>query len=50
MEHDIRPWGEYWVLEDADSHKEKEYKLILEEDYPFSIITIEQKFGLLFPV
>ena len=23
MEHDIRPWGEYWVLEDADSHKVK---------------------------
>lgn len=23
MEHDIRPWGEYWVLEDTDSHKVK---------------------------
>lgn len=23
MEHDIRPWGEYWVLEDANSHKVK---------------------------
>lgn len=23
MEHDIRPWGEYWVLEDAESHKVK---------------------------
>ena len=23
MEHDIRPWGEYWVLEDADTHKVK---------------------------
>lgn len=22
-EHDIRPWGEYWVLEDAVSHKVK---------------------------
>jgi mannose-6-phosphate isomerase len=21
--HDIRPWGEYWVLEDADTHKVK---------------------------
>ena len=21
MEHDIRPWGEYWVLEDAQSEK-----------------------------
>lgn len=23
MEHDIRPWGEYWVLEDANTHKVK---------------------------
>lgn len=23
MEHDVRPWGEYWVLEDAHSHKVK---------------------------
>ncbi len=23
MEHDIRPWGEYWVLEDAQTHKVK---------------------------
>ena len=23
MEHDVRPWGEYWVLEDADTHKVK---------------------------
>lgn len=23
MEHDIRPWGEYWVLEDSDTHKVK---------------------------
>ena len=23
MEHDIRPWGQYWVLEDADTHKVK---------------------------
>lgn len=23
MEHDIRPWGEYWVLDDADTHKVK---------------------------
>lgn len=23
MEHDIRPWGEYWVLEDAETHKVK---------------------------
>jgi mannose-6-phosphate isomerase len=23
MEHDIRPWGEYFVLEDADTHKVK---------------------------
>lgn len=22
-EHDERPWGEYWVLEDADTHKVK---------------------------
>ena len=22
-EHDIRPWGEYWVLEDTVSHKVK---------------------------
>ena len=27
MEHDIRPWGEYWVLEDADSHKVKKIKV-----------------------
>ena len=23
MEHDIRPWGEYWVLEVNDTHKVK---------------------------
>lgn len=23
MEHDIRPWGEYWVLEDSESFKVK---------------------------
>ena len=23
MEHDVRPWGEYWVLEDSDTHKVK---------------------------
>lgn len=23
MEHDIRPWGEYWVLEDAEKYKVK---------------------------
>lgn len=23
MEHDVRPWGEYWVIEDAESHKVK---------------------------
>ena len=23
MEHDVRPWGEYWVLEDAETHKVK---------------------------
>jgi mannose-6-phosphate isomerase-like protein (cupin superfamily) len=23
MEHDLRPWGEYWVLEDTETHKVK---------------------------
>ena len=23
MEHDVRPWGEYWVLEDKETHKVK---------------------------
>lgn len=23
LEHDVRPWGEYWVLEDAKTHKVK---------------------------
>ena len=23
MKHDVRPWGEYWVLEDATTHKVK---------------------------
>ena len=23
MEHDVRPWGEYFVLEDSDTHKVK---------------------------
>lgn len=23
MENDVRPWGQYWVLEDARSHKVK---------------------------
>lgn len=27
MEHDIRPWGEYWVLEDAPTHKVKRIKV-----------------------
>lgn len=27
MEHDIRPWGEYWVLEDAETHKVKKIKV-----------------------
>lgn len=27
MEHDIRPWGEYWVLEDAQTHKVKKIKV-----------------------
>lgn len=27
MEHDIRPWGEYWVLEDSDTHKVKRIKV-----------------------
>ena len=29
MEHDIRPWGEYWVLEDAPTHKVKKITLKL---------------------
>lgn len=27
MEHDIRPWGEYWVLEDAETHKVKKIRV-----------------------
>lgn len=27
MEHDIRPWGAYWVLEDAHTHKVKRIKV-----------------------
>lgn len=27
MEHDKRPWGEYWVLEDAPTHKVKRIKV-----------------------
>lgn len=27
MEHDIRPWGEYLVLEDKDTHKVKRIKV-----------------------
>lgn len=23
MENDIRPWGQYWVLDDSDTHKVK---------------------------
>ena len=23
MEHDVRPWGQYWVLDDKDTHKVK---------------------------
>lgn len=29
MKHDIRPWGEYWVLEDADTHKVKRIQVNL---------------------
>lgn len=28
MEHDIRPWGEYWVLEDAPTHKVKRISVL----------------------
>jgi mannose-6-phosphate isomerase len=27
MEHDIRPWGEYFVLENEDTHKVKRIKV-----------------------
>lgn len=27
MEHDIRPWGEYWVLDDTDTHKVKRIRV-----------------------
>jgi len=27
MEHDIRPWCEYFVLEDQDTHKVKRIKV-----------------------
>ncbi|AUC79532.1 mannose-6-phosphate isomerase [Nonlabens sp. MB-3u-79] len=27
MEHDIRPWGEYFVLENQDTHKVKRIKV-----------------------
>jgi mannose-6-phosphate isomerase len=27
MEHDIRPWGQYWVLEDADTFKVKKIEV-----------------------
>lgn len=27
MEYGIRPWGEYWALEDADKHKIKRIKV-----------------------
>ncbi|WP_407692597.1 phosphomannose isomerase type II C-terminal cupin domain [Psychroflexus longus] len=27
MEHDIRPWGEYFVLEDSATHKVKRIKI-----------------------
>lgn len=27
MNHDIRPWGEFWVLEDAPSHKVKKIQV-----------------------
>lgn len=31
MEHDIRPWGEYWVLEDEPTHKVKKIKVEMGE-------------------
>jgi mannose-6-phosphate isomerase len=30
MEHDIRPWGQYWVLEDATTHKVK--RILVDSD------------------
>ena len=27
LEHDTRPWGEYWVLEDARTHKVKKIQV-----------------------
>lgn len=27
MEHDLRPWGQYWVLEDASTHKVKKIEV-----------------------
>lgn len=35
MEHDIRPWGEYWVLEDTDTHKVK--KVLVEPNGRLSL-------------
>lgn len=44
LEHNGRPWREYWVLEDAETHKVKEFWLILKEDSLFTIT--ELKYGL----
>lgn len=31
MEHDIRPWGQYWVLDDAITHKVKRIEVDADE-------------------
>ena len=38
MEHDLRPWGEYWVLEDAELHK------IDEEPIAFGLVALNVMF------
>lgn len=36
LEHDVRPWGEYWVLEDAETHKVKRILV-----YPGQILSLQ---------
>jgi len=50
MEHDERPWGKYFVLEDRLTHKVKRIEVNQAEDFLTNTITNVLKYGQLFKV
>ena len=50
LEHDTRPWGEYWVLEDAKTLKVKRIQVSVRGRLSYQYHFHSQKFGLLYRV